>query len=92
MDDSQRDATLALMLRDDPRAAATALYERFAPEVNRWVWRLLGADPDHNDNSGRSARQYMELMTGNTLMKQVFEEADAKRAGTETKRRYGPAL
>lgn len=49
MDDSQRDATLALLLRDDPRAAATALYERFAPEVNRWVWRLLGADPDHND-------------------------------------------
>lgn len=51
-----------------------------------------GADPDHNDNSGRSARQYMELMTGNTLMKQVFADADAKRAGTETKRKYGPAL
>jgi hypothetical protein len=34
----------------------------------------------------------MELMTGNTLMKQVFEDADAKRAGTETKRKYGPAL
>ena len=51
-----------------------------------------GADPEHTDNSGRSARQYMELMTGNTLMKQVFEDADAKRAGTETKRKYGPAL
>ena len=61
------------------------------PELVR-VLLAKGADPDHNDNSGRSARQYMELMTGNTLMKQVFEEADAKRAGTETKRRYGPAL
>jgi hypothetical protein len=51
-----------------------------------------GADPEHTDNSGRSARQYVELMSGNTLMKQVFEEADAKRAGKETKRNYGPAL
>lgn len=51
-----------------------------------------GADPEHTDNSGRSARQYMELMSGNTLMKQVFEDADAKRAGKETKRNYGPAL
>lgn len=62
---------------------------------NHELARLLlgkGADPEHTDNSGRSARQYMELMTGNTLMKQVFEDADAKRAGTETKRKYGPAL
>lgn len=51
-----------------------------------------GADPEHTDNSGRSARQYMELMSGNTLMKQVFEDADAKRDGKETKRNYGPAL
>lgn len=51
-----------------------------------------GADPEHTDNSGRSARQYMELMSGNTLMKQVFEDADAKRAGKEPKRNYGPAL
>jgi hypothetical protein len=34
----------------------------------------------------------MELMSGNTLMKQVFDDADAKRAGKETKRNYGPAL
>jgi ankyrin repeat protein len=51
-----------------------------------------GADPEHNDNSGRSARQYMELMTGNTLMKQVFKEADDKRAGKEPKRQYGPSF
>ncbi len=57
--------------------------------------RLLlaqGADPDHNDNSGRSARQYMELMSGNTLMKQIFQDADDKRAGKEPKRQYGPSF
>ncbi|MFN9716547.1 MAG: ankyrin repeat domain-containing protein, partial [Sphingomonadales bacterium] len=62
---------------------------------NTEMARLLlaqGADPEHTDNSGRSARQYMELMSGNTLMKQVFDDADAKRAGKETKRNYGPAL
>lgn len=61
------------------------------PELVR-VLLAQGADPDHNDNSGRSARQYMELMTGNSLMKQIFEEADAKRAGKETKRIFGPSL
>jgi ankyrin repeat protein len=57
--------------------------------------RLLlskGADPDHNDNSGRSARNYMELMSGNTLMKQEFADADAKRAEAGTKKDYGPSF
>jgi uncharacterized protein len=57
--------------------------------------RLLleqGADPDHNDNSGRSARDYMELMSGNTLLKQEFTNADAKRAEAGTKRNYGPSF
>lgn len=57
--------------------------------------RLLlekGADPDHNDNSGRSARNYLDLMGGNTLLKQEFENADAKRAGAGTKRDYGPSF
>jgi ankyrin repeat protein len=61
------------------------------PELVR-VLLAQGADPDHNDNSGRSARQYMELMTGNTLMKQVFQDADDKRAGKEPKRQYGPSF
>jgi ankyrin repeat protein len=61
------------------------------PELVR-VLLAQGADPDHNDNSGRSARQYMELMTGNTLMKQIFQDADDKRAGKEPKRQYGPSF
>lgn len=57
--------------------------------------RLLlekGADPDRNDNSGRSARNYMELQTGNTMLKQEFENADAKRAAAGTKKDYGPSF
>lgn len=57
--------------------------------------RLLlekGADPDHNDNSGRSARDYMELMSGNSLLKQEFANADAKRAESGTKKNYGPSF
>ena len=57
--------------------------------------RLLlekGADPDRNDNSGRSARDYMELMAGNTLMKQEFATADKKRADAGTKKNYGPSF
>lgn len=32
----------------DPRALAR-LYDRFAPDINRVVWKLLGADHDHDD-------------------------------------------
>jgi uncharacterized protein len=57
--------------------------------------RLLlekGADPDRNDNSGRSARNYMELQAGNTMFKQEFAAADAKRAASGTKKDYGPSF
>jgi RNA polymerase sigma-70 factor, ECF subfamily len=36
------------LLHNDP-AAAAALYDRFADKVNAKVWRLLGADADHDD-------------------------------------------
>lgn len=68
----------------------TAVHSRNVPLV-----RLLlekGADPDRNDNSGRSARDYMELMAGNTLMKQEFATADKKRADAGTKKNYGPSF
>lgn len=67
-----------------------AVHARNAPLV-----RLLldkGADPDHNDNSGRSARDYMELQSGNTLLQQEFAQADAKRKGAGTKKDYGPSF
>jgi hypothetical protein len=57
--------------------------------------RLLlekGADPDRNDNSGRSARNYMELQAGNDILRQVFADADAKRAAAGTKKDYGPSF
>jgi RNA polymerase sigma-70 factor, ECF subfamily len=43
------DAELAQLLRSGSRDAAAAVYDRFAAMVNRWVWRLLGADQDHHD-------------------------------------------
>lgn len=67
-----------------------AVHARNAPLV-----RLLldkGADPDHNDNSGRSARDYMELQSGNTLLQQEFTQSDAKRKGAGTKKDYGPSF
>jgi RNA polymerase sigma-70 factor, ECF subfamily len=36
------------LLNNEP-AAAAALYDRFADKVNAKVWRLLGADADHDD-------------------------------------------
>ena len=63
---------------------------------NTALVRLLlaqGADPDRNDNSGRSARNYMELQNGNGMLRQEFEAADKKRAETAgTKKNYGPSF
>ncbi len=61
------------------------------PEIVR---RLLaqGADPDRSDNSGRSARDYLALMKGNTLMVREFEAADAAREGEGTTQQYGPSF
>ncbi len=57
--------------------------------------RLLldhGSDPDRNDNSGRSARDYMLAMAGNALLKQEFDSADKKRAEKGTQKDYGPSF
>lgn len=58
------------------------------------VKRLLaeGADPDRNDNSGRSARDYLALMSGNTLLTREFELADAERGDQGTQAQYGPSF
>lgn len=43
------DATIAALLQSGSRDAAAAVYDRFSTLVNRWVWRLLGADVEHDD-------------------------------------------
>jgi RNA polymerase sigma-70 factor (ECF subfamily) len=43
------DESLAELLRSGSREAAAAIYDRFSVLVNRWVWRLLGADLEHDD-------------------------------------------
>lgn len=56
------------------------------------VVRMLlakGADPDRNDNSGRSARDYAEL-AGSPLMLEEFAKADAARKASA--KSYGPSL
>lgn len=37
------------LLKDRPELGARALFRAFSGDVNRLVWRLLGADPEHND-------------------------------------------
>ncbi|MGB7372933.1 ankyrin repeat domain-containing protein [Pontixanthobacter sp.] len=69
----------------------TAVHRRDVPMIR--ILLANQADPDRNDNSGRSARDYAELMTGNTLMMSEFAKADAARendgaAGVT----YGPSF
>lgn len=41
---------LFVRLRDgQPHEAVAYLYDRFSRDVNRWVWRLLGPDNQHDD-------------------------------------------
>lgn len=55
--------------------------------------RLLLANrgnPDRTDNSGRSARDYARLMTGNSSILAEFERADAARKDKGQAGNYGP--
>ena len=60
-----------------------AVHARNVPMVRMLLSK--GADPDRNDNSGRSARDYMMVQAGNALMKQEFEAADNSRWRPEVK-------
>src|SRR5688572_2738275 len=42
-------AELLALLNDRPELGARALFRAFSGDVNRLVWRLLGADSEHND-------------------------------------------
>lgn len=68
----------------------SAVHQRSVPLVARFLKE--GADPDRNDNSGRSARDYMELMGSNFLMKREFEAADEERKKSGTTQQYGPSF
>ena len=50
-----------------------------------------GANPDRNDNSGRSARNYAELVGSKQLMDE-FVAADAARAAAGEPKTYGPSF
>lgn len=68
----------------------TAVHRRDVPMV-----RLLlekGAKPDQNDNSGRSARDYAALQSGNTLLLSEFKKADEAREAAGAQQSYGPKL
>lgn len=67
-----------------------AVHSRNVPMVRMLL--ANGSDPDRNDNSGRSARDYMMAFKGNTLMKMEFESADEKREGKGTQKSYGPSF
>jgi RNA polymerase sigma-70 factor (ECF subfamily) len=43
------DAELVARVARGETAATNELFTRFAPDVNRMVWKLLGADPEHDD-------------------------------------------
>jgi len=43
------DQALLELVRDDPGRGAPHFYDRFQKGVNRLVWRLLGADAEHDD-------------------------------------------
>lgn len=57
--------------------------------------RLLlanGGDPDRADNSGRSARDYAQLLNANTSILAEFDRADADRKDGGEARDYGPSF
>jgi len=43
------DAELLALARGNPAKAAGFVYDRFSDDVNRLVWRVLGADVEHDD-------------------------------------------
>lgn len=51
-----------------------------------------GANPDRTDNSGRSARDYVALMQGNSQLLAELERADEARKGKGKDQTYGPSF
>jgi len=55
------DAELVEGLAAGRAAAAAELHRRFGPRIDRWVWRLLGADSEHEDVV---QQVYVNVLTG----------------------------
>ncbi len=68
----------------------TAVHQRNIPLISRLLKQ--GSNPDRNDNSGRSARDYAELMSANDQIMDEFRAADADRKNKGTTKNYGPSL
>jgi len=68
----------------------SAVHQRNIPLISRLLKE--GADPDHNDNSGRSARDYVSLLTSNEQIVREFEAADAERQKKGITQQYGPSF
>src|SRR5690606_2764930 len=70
-------------IQTDPERGAAALFDAYAGEVNQLIWRLLGADPDHDDfvqhvfftviaqietlRDARKLRHWVQAVTVNTV-------------------------
>lgn len=62
---------------------------------NTQLVRILlaqGANPDRTDNSGRSAREYAQLLPSNSIIMNEFESADAARKSKGDAKNYGPSF
>lgn len=71
-------------------ALISAVHNRNIPLV-----RLLlkeGANPNRNDNSGRSARDYVALQKGNSQLLLEFRKADEDGEASGPKQTYGPSF
>ena len=68
----------------------SAVHQRNIPLISRLLKE--GADPDQNDNSGRSARDYVALLNSNEQILREFEAADAEREKKGTAEQYGPSF
>ena len=51
-----------------------------------------GANPDHNDNSGRSARDYAMLMGSNSQILDAIDKSDEDREAQPAAQTYGPSF
>ncbi len=68
----------------------TAVHQRSIPLIRMFLEK--GADPDRNDNSGRSARDYANLLVSNSQILREFAKADEERKKNGTSKQYGPSF